>query len=140
MGNCIAHIYVVEFQKRGLPHAHILLFFSKLHKMRGPQDYDGLVCCELPDPEKEPELYAAVTKCMIHGPCGATWAFSFVPINSRLFNSLLMFLHRLNFMCYLLVWIVSEVAFLRQSECPVYEGRALHQGVPEGMVRRDQGG
>jgi hypothetical protein len=29
LGRTIARIYVVEFQKRGLPHAHILIFFTE---------------------------------------------------------------------------------------------------------------
>ena len=29
LGRVIAHVYVIEFQKRGLPHAHILLITSR---------------------------------------------------------------------------------------------------------------
>jgi hypothetical protein len=29
LGRTIAGIYVVEFQKRGLPHAHIFIFFTE---------------------------------------------------------------------------------------------------------------
>jgi hypothetical protein len=32
LGRTIAGIYVVEFQKRGLPHAHILIFFTEDYK------------------------------------------------------------------------------------------------------------
>jgi hypothetical protein len=32
LGCMIAGIYVVEFQKRGLPHAHILIFFTEDYK------------------------------------------------------------------------------------------------------------
>lgn len=32
-GKVVAHTYVVEFQKRGLPHAHFLLILAPQHKM-----------------------------------------------------------------------------------------------------------
>lgn len=30
LGNVVAHVFVVEFQKRGLPHAHLLATFDKV--------------------------------------------------------------------------------------------------------------
>ena len=32
LGNVIAYVYTIEFQKRGLPHAHMLTFFSNPDK------------------------------------------------------------------------------------------------------------
>jgi len=29
LGHTITKIYVIEFQKRGLPHAHIFIFFAE---------------------------------------------------------------------------------------------------------------
>ncbi len=40
MGKVIGHIHVVEFQKRGLPHAHILLIMADEDKPRTTEDYD----------------------------------------------------------------------------------------------------
>jgi hypothetical protein len=34
LGNVIAKIWVIEFQKRGLPHAHILLILDEVLKLR----------------------------------------------------------------------------------------------------------
>ena len=70
LGRVVAHIHVVEFQKRGLPHAHILLILSPDDKLRSPEDYDKVVCAELPDPDTEKELFDVVSTCMMHGPCG----------------------------------------------------------------------
>lgn len=70
-GKIAAKVHVIEFQKRGLPHAHILLILDGPDKPRSPDDYDQLVRAELPDQEKEPELYKQVTEHMLHGPCGA---------------------------------------------------------------------
>ncbi|KAG4043735.1 hypothetical protein PC123_g20794 [Phytophthora cactorum] len=66
-GRVHARIYVVEFQKRGLPHAHILVILAEEDKPRTRQIIDKMVSAELPDKEKNPQLYETVTTCMIHG-------------------------------------------------------------------------
>lgn len=40
LGRTQAHMYVIEFQKRGLPHAHILLILAPQDKLNSPDDYD----------------------------------------------------------------------------------------------------
>ena len=70
LGRPLAHVYTIEFQKRGLPHAHILVILADEGKARDPTDYDRIVCGELPSPELQPILYGIVRRCMIHGPCG----------------------------------------------------------------------
>ena len=65
-------MYIVEFQKCGLPHAHILLWLEQSVMTQSTQLIDDLICAELPDPTKYPLLYEAVTKFMIHGPCEIT--------------------------------------------------------------------
>ncbi|KAL0307589.1 UNVERIFIED_CONTAM: hypothetical protein Sangu_3021300 [Sesamum angustifolium] len=70
LGKTIAHVHVIEFQKRGLPHVHMLVIFDEDDKLNTPEDYDCVVRAEIPDKNEEPELYAAVLKHMIHGPCG----------------------------------------------------------------------
>ena len=70
MGKVIGHIYVIEFQKRGLSHAHILLIMADEDKPRTTEDYDRLVCAEIPDPNENPRLWKVVTEAMLHGPCG----------------------------------------------------------------------
>ena len=69
-GNIKGRVYVVEFQKRGLPHAHMLWILDDEHKPKTPEDIDRIVCAEIPD-AADAELYANVTAHMIHGPCGA---------------------------------------------------------------------
>nr|XP_040245211.1 uncharacterized protein LOC120964526 [Aegilops tauschii subsp. strangulata] len=71
LGVVVAYVYVVEFQKRGLPHAHFLLIMDSTYKLLVPEQYDRLISAELPDKQKYPELYAMVVKHMMHGPCGA---------------------------------------------------------------------
>ena len=68
-GDVQAYMYSVEWQKRGLPHAHILLWLKdKVHA----SDIDKLISAELPDPKKDKKLYDIVSKHMVHGPCGST--------------------------------------------------------------------
>jgi len=70
LGNVITKIWVIEFQKRGLPHAHILLILNEASKLRTAEDFDSMVSTEIPDSICHPEAYEIVTSCMVHGPCG----------------------------------------------------------------------
>ncbi|XP_044575237.1 uncharacterized protein LOC123259041 [Cotesia glomerata] len=60
-------MYSVEWQKRGLPHAHILVWF--IDKIR-PEEIDSIISAEIPDPSTDQLLFDIVTTNMIHGPCG----------------------------------------------------------------------
>lgn len=64
-------MYVVEFQKRGLPHVHMLIWLSNESKKNLTSNVDKFVSSELPDPEKDPLGYAVVQSFMIHDPCGS---------------------------------------------------------------------
>ncbi|POM79458.1 LOW QUALITY PROTEIN: Helitron helicase-like protein [Phytophthora palmivora] len=70
LGIVAARIHVVEYQKRGLPHAHILLIMRPEDKPVTAEDVDRLTSAELPDKETHPELYETVISNMLHGPCG----------------------------------------------------------------------
>ncbi|XP_073137503.1 uncharacterized protein [Henckelia pumila] len=69
-GNVKAVIYTVEFQKRGLPHAHILLFLCKEEKCPVAETVDRIISAEIPDKNQDPVYYDAVRDLMMHGPCG----------------------------------------------------------------------
>jgi hypothetical protein len=69
-GEVVANIHVIEWQKKGLPHAHILLILHSDHKPRGPDEYDRMVSTKLPDKDAHPTFFEVVTSCMVHGPCG----------------------------------------------------------------------
>ncbi|XP_029150748.1 uncharacterized protein [Arachis hypogaea] len=73
----------IEFQKRGLPHAHLLLFMHLESKPRTVDDIDKVIKTEIPDRRKNPKLYAAVEKYMIHGPCGHLNSKSQCMINGK---------------------------------------------------------
>ncbi len=68
-GRVVGHLSVVEFQKRGLPHAHILIILSNSNKLRKPEDYDKFVSAEIPNRTTDPRLYNIVRTHMIHNRC-----------------------------------------------------------------------
>ena len=70
LGHVLAHNYTIEWQKRGLTHAHILLIMADESKPRTPELIDKVVSAELPDKNKSPRLFEIVSSRMIHGPCG----------------------------------------------------------------------
>ena len=71
LGHVIAYVYTIEFQKRGFPHAHICLILSDADKPKESEQVDKIVSAELPGRTSNPRLFSIVTKCMIHGRCGA---------------------------------------------------------------------
>jgi hypothetical protein len=73
LGRTIAGIYVIEFQKCGLPHAHILIFFTEDCKPHTVEDVDRMISAELPNPETNKLAHETVARCMMHGPCGAAF-------------------------------------------------------------------
>ena len=68
-GRVRAYISSIEWQKRGLPHAHIVLWLEPDDKPRA-ETIDLFVSAEIPDPVTDPHLHAIVTSKMVHGPCG----------------------------------------------------------------------
>ena len=76
-----AHMSVVEFQKRGLPHAHILVILREEDRLTTAAQVDETISAELPPhPDSAPtdkararfeRLNRTVLTNMIHGPCGA---------------------------------------------------------------------
>ena len=62
------YMYTIEWQKRGLPHAHILIWLSiKIHS----NQIDSFISAELPDPNNDKFLFEIIKSQMVHGPCGA---------------------------------------------------------------------
>jgi hypothetical protein len=69
-GEVIAILYSVEFQKRGLPHVHILVWLDKKDNQITPEIIDTWISAEIPNPNQDPLGYVLVAEHMIHRPCG----------------------------------------------------------------------
>jgi hypothetical protein len=46
-----------------------LIILDQAHKPRTPDDYDKIVCAEVPDKNLNPRLYDTIITNMMHGPC-----------------------------------------------------------------------
>ena len=72
-GVCNAHVSSIEFQKRGAPHMHLIIWIENFSKT--PSNIDNIICAEIPPKgrpgSQERRLYDLVMKNMIHGPCGS---------------------------------------------------------------------
>ncbi len=69
LGVVTAYLAVIEFQKRGLPHMHVLLILDENTRPKSVDDYDRFMCTEIPPPTC-PLLKHFVMRFHIHGPCG----------------------------------------------------------------------
>ncbi|XP_071714586.1 uncharacterized protein [Rutidosis leptorrhynchoides] len=63
-------LYKIEFQKRGLPHCHTLLWVHSPPLSPINQRIDDYKSAELPDLRTDPVGYAVICATMMHGPCG----------------------------------------------------------------------
>ncbi|CAF3280715.1 unnamed protein product [Rotaria socialis] len=69
-GEILPYVYVIEHQKRGLPHAHCLFTLSDEDKIKTADDVDNIISAELPDRNAQSELYNIIITQNIHGPYG----------------------------------------------------------------------
>ena len=53
-GRVIAIVYTIEFQKIGLPHAHILLFLDLNDKCPSSTNIDNIITAEIPNQNEDP--------------------------------------------------------------------------------------
>jgi hypothetical protein len=71
-GRYAGYIYIIEYQKCGLPYIHLLLFLRRDTVFLTPDLVNEVICAELPDLSWDPtgELTAVVTGQMSYGPYG----------------------------------------------------------------------
>lgn len=95
-GRVVGIVEVGEYQKRGLPHRHILLILDREDALRTEDDIDCAISAEIPDPTLGPthaRLHAIVMNCMVHkcnektccadGPCSKGFPKPFVEKTTR---------------------------------------------------------
>ena len=69
-GEHVASVFTVEYQKRGLPHIHFLLFLAGRTQFDTIEKINQVISAEIPDHTTDQELYDIVTRHLIHQPCG----------------------------------------------------------------------
>ena len=69
-GEAVAYVYTVEYQKRGLPHIHLVVFLDPAACLSMPERVDHFISTEFPDEREDPELHDLIKTHMVHGPCG----------------------------------------------------------------------
>ncbi|KAJ8973888.1 hypothetical protein NQ317_019301 [Molorchus minor] len=77
-GVVLNYHYVIVFQKRGLPHAHMVVTFVDDERIRDVEHVDQIVSAVLPDQNEQPRLYELTVRpcrkplapCMHEGVCG----------------------------------------------------------------------
>ncbi|PIA58777.1 hypothetical protein AQUCO_00500604v1 [Aquilegia coerulea] len=70
-GKVAGYVYTIEFQKRGLPHMHVLIFLQGIDKIRTPAQVDRFLSATFADPLANAALFSTISRCMVHGPCGS---------------------------------------------------------------------
>ncbi|MBW0507075.1 hypothetical protein O181_046790 [Austropuccinia psidii MF-1] len=69
LGKVKSYFYTIKYQKRGLPHTHIILILAKDSIPNESSQIDTLVCAEIPHLYQEKKLFELVTTTMLHSPC-----------------------------------------------------------------------
>ena len=71
-GRFCGDVYIIEYQKRGLPHMHLLIFLHSADQFLEASQIDEVICAKLSTVETDPTggLTRSVTSVMLHGSCG----------------------------------------------------------------------
>src|SRR6202522_228737 len=56
LGRAVARVWTTEFQKRGLPHVHLIVFLHPESKLHTCEDIDILLSAEFRDRDEDPEV------------------------------------------------------------------------------------
>ncbi|CAG8761340.1 6067_t:CDS:2, partial [Rhizophagus irregularis] len=65
----IQNALLLEFQKRGLPHAHVLIL-AQSYNPKIVANYDTIISAEIPNKNSNPDTFNTVKQTMMHGPSG----------------------------------------------------------------------
>jgi hypothetical protein len=120
-GEVLSYCWRIEWQLRGLPHAHALIILRQ--RILHAADVDRFVSAEIPDPVQYPELHHLVTNLMIHGPCSGTDA-PCIDADGMCEKHFPKQLQRLTVM--------------QSNAYPLYKRRALHTGHVRGQPVTDE--
>ncbi|KAH1004418.1 hypothetical protein HUJ05_005232 [Dendroctonus ponderosae] len=63
------YFYVVEFQKRGLPHVHLLITLHHRDKLDSAEKVNEIIRSTIADVDSEPMLYGREAENYLHRKC-----------------------------------------------------------------------
>ena len=63
-------IHVIEFQKQGLPHAHLVLTFLQDDRLQDAADMDSIISAKIPSCQQFFLLHETISGQMMHSSCG----------------------------------------------------------------------
>ncbi|KAG6679025.1 hypothetical protein I3842_14G110200 [Carya illinoinensis] len=114
-GKVLAYVYVIEHQKRWLPHAHFLIILQRNWKLYAPESFDEIVSAEIPDKNTNLHLHNArsdngITVKLRGHNLDNRWV---VPYNPYLLAT---------FDCYINVEICSTIKAVKYLYKYVYKG------------------
>ena len=71
-GRFRGNVYIIEYQKRGFPHMHLLIFLSSDDEFWEASHIDEVICAKFPTIETNltGKFTRIVTSIMLHGPFG----------------------------------------------------------------------
>jgi len=74
-GKCIGFVSSIEFQKRGAPHVHMIIWLENFQVT--PHNINNIISAEIPmmgvEGTQQRQLHDLVIDKMIHGPCGVRY-------------------------------------------------------------------
>lgn len=76
-------MHVIEFQKCGLPHTHMLIWLHPKDVPKRIDQIDQLISAEIPDEKLDPIGYEIVKNFMMHGPRGKEFLESSCMVKGR---------------------------------------------------------
>ena len=79
----VINVYIIEFQKRDLSYAHILLILNQNDKIRDIDDIDDIICAEILDRNIDSNLYNIISRNMMHDSCGSVYPNSSYMIDGK---------------------------------------------------------
>lgn len=69
-------MYIIEYQKRALPHVNMLIWLHAADKATLLINVDTFVSAEIPNEATDSYGYQAIKTFMSHGPCGPEFSHS----------------------------------------------------------------
>ncbi|KAK3929744.1 3-hydroxyanthranilate 3,4-dioxygenase [Frankliniella fusca] len=69
LGRALGYACVIEYQKRGLPHCHIIMMVYPDDMPKCGREVDLVIRADIPDPAREPQLHELVTRVNLHHLC-----------------------------------------------------------------------